>query len=97
MTAGASSSPYTRTAMTAIKPAPPSPKKLSPKKLLLSKWTAIRPVNKERHFLVIRVIEPEPPSTAIADIELQAVLSGRVQTLHWRALSDQTTWLRGWL
>ena len=61
---------------------------LSPKKLLLSKWTATRPVNREKHFIVTRVIEPEPPSTTIGDIELQAVHSGRVQTLHWRALAD---------
>ena len=32
---------------------------LSPKKLLLSKWTAVQPLNREKHFVVVRVIEPE--------------------------------------
>lgn len=69
---------------------------LSPKKLLLSKWTAVQPVNREKHFIVTRVIEPEPPSTTIGEIEIQAVHSGRLQTLHWRALNDPAVWRRGW-
>ena len=28
---------------------------IHPKKLLNSKWTAIRPINKEKHFVVSRV------------------------------------------
>ena len=32
---------------------------LNPKKLLLTKWTAAKPVAKQKHFLVSRVIEPE--------------------------------------
>ena len=36
--------------------------RLSPKKLLLTKWTAVKPRNREKHFVVTRVIEPEPPS-----------------------------------
>ena len=31
----------------------------SAKKLLLSKWTAVTPVNREKHFLVVKVVEPE--------------------------------------
>lgn len=92
MTAGEAPAAYTRTTMTQADPTP-----LSPKKLLSSKWTAVRPVNKEKHFIVTRVIEPDPPTTTIADIELQAAHSGRVQTLHWRTLLDQTCWRRGWL
>ena len=32
---------------------------LNPKKLLLTKWTAVKPVAKQKHFLVSRVIQPE--------------------------------------
>ncbi|MFM6921870.1 MAG: TIGR02450 family Trp-rich protein, partial [Polynucleobacter victoriensis] len=32
---------------------------IHPKKLLLTKWTAVHPINKEKHFLVVKVIEPE--------------------------------------
>ncbi|WP_197469207.1 TIGR02450 family Trp-rich protein, partial [Oleiphilus sp. HI0125] len=29
--------------------------KIDPKKLLNSKWTAVRPLNKEKHFMVAEV------------------------------------------
>lgn len=77
------------------KPTPRTP--LSPKKLLLSKWTAVNPRNKEKHFLVIKLIEPEPPLTRIDAIELQAVHSQRVMLLHWRELGDPAVWRRGWV
>lgn len=77
--------------------APPARTPLSPKKLLLSKWTAVQPRNKEKHFLVIKLVEPEPPQTRIDEIELQAVHSQRVITLPWRALQDASVWRRGWV
>ncbi len=92
MTADRTQAAYTHPTMTQ-----PDQTPLSPKKLQLSKWTAVQPVNKEKHFIVIKVIEPEPPSTTITEIEIQAVHSGRVQTLHWRALNDPAVWRRGWL
>ena len=38
----------------------PTARRLNPKKLLLSKWTAVTPHDKEKHFIVTGVIEPEP-------------------------------------
>ena len=35
-------------------------RRLNPKKLLLSKWTTVTPHDKEKHFIVTGVIEPEP-------------------------------------
>jgi tryptophan-rich hypothetical protein len=70
---------------------------LSPKKLLLSKWTAVSPRNRERHFVVIRVVEPEPPGLRIDLIELQAVHSNRSELMHWRELTDATRWRQGWV
>ena len=70
---------------------------LSPKKLLLSKWTAVKPLNREKHFVVVRVIEPEPPAVRIEEVELQAVHSGRVLLLHWRELTNPQVWRQGWV
>jgi len=80
-------------------PAPTAAAKnpLSPKKLLLSKWTAVTPRHKERHFIVTRVIQPEPPAVRIDLVELEAVHSKRSVLLHWRELTDATHWQRGWV
>lgn len=81
---------------TAASPATPRTR-LSPKKLLLSKWTAVVPSHKEKHFLVIRVVEPEPPVTRLELVELQAVHTQRAFLLPWRDLTDSSQWRRGWL
>ena len=70
---------------------------LSPKKLLLTKWTAVKPRHREKHFVVMRVIEPEPPSVRIEQVELQAVHSGKLYLLHWRELTDASQWRQGWV
>jgi len=69
---------------------------LNPKKLRLSKWTSATPHDKEKHFIVTGVIQPQPPATRIERIELEAVYSGRVFSLSWRALTDREQWLQGW-
>lgn len=69
---------------------------LNPKKLLLSKWTAIVPRDKELHFLVSKVIEPEPPGSTIESVELEAVYSRRVLIVPWRELKDSNQWRQGW-
>ena len=43
----------------------PTRNPLSPKKLLLSKWTAVTPRHKERHFIVTRVLLPEPDRKSV--------------------------------
>ncbi len=77
-----------------------SPEKLnlvSPKKLLLSKWTAVCPQRKEKHFLVVTVVEPETLGSPIIEVDIEAAMTGRVQRMPWRDLKDATKWLRGWL
>ncbi|MFM7840374.1 MAG: TIGR02450 family Trp-rich protein, partial [Nitrospira sp.] len=44
-----------------------------PKKLIGSKWTAVAPVNRETHFLVIGVCSPEDPLSPVEWIDLEAV------------------------
>lgn len=70
--------------------------RLSPRKLLLSKWTAVQPINRERHFLVTAVVEPPMPGAPPEEVELEAVLTKRVLRLPWRALTDRAHWLQGW-
>lgn len=69
---------------------------INPKKLLNSKWTAVTPTNKEKHFMVIKLITPEQPTMPIELVELEAVYSKRTQILAWRDLSDTANWLQGW-
>ncbi len=70
--------------------------RLSPRKLLLSKWTAVQPQDRERHFLVTAVVEPTTPGSPPEEVELEAVLTKRVLRLPWRALTDRAHWLQGW-
>lgn len=70
---------------------------LNPKKLLLSKWTAVKPVAKQKHFLVSRVIQPELPTDPIQLVEIEAVFSKATQVIAWRELQDQSVWLQGWV
>ena len=70
---------------------------VSPKKLLLSKWTAVKPTNKEKHFLVVGVIQPEIPAAPIVEIDLEAAMTGEVRRIAWRELKDAAKWLRGWV
>ena len=69
---------------------------LQANKLLLSKWTAAFPVNKEKHFLVVKVLAPATPDGAATEIELEAVHSKRSRTIAWRELGDASHWLQGW-
>ena len=68
---------------------------LNPKKLLLTKWTAVKPVAKQKHFLVSRVIEPELPTDPIVLVEIEAVFSKAVQEIAWRDLQDDSVWRQG--
>ncbi|MDH1442778.1 TIGR02450 family Trp-rich protein [Pseudomonas sp. GD03721] len=72
----------------------PPKRRLNPRKLLLSKWTAAQPQNRERHFLVTELIRDEEDN--ILGVELQAVLTQRSQQLDWRQLQDSERWLQGW-
>ena len=70
---------------------------LHPKKLLLSKWTAVKPLAKQKHFLVCKVIEPEPPEAPVGWIEIESVYSKKVRRIRWRELLDGAVWKQGWV
>jgi tryptophan-rich hypothetical protein len=68
-----------------------------PKKLLLTKWTAVLPLARDKHFLVARVILPEPPVTRIDEVEIEAVHSRTSRRIPWRELRDESLWRQGWV
>jgi tryptophan-rich hypothetical protein len=69
---------------------------LNPKKLLLSKWTAVHPIAKQKHFLVSKIILPESPEGAIEFVEIEAVYTKKIQQISWRDLLNSEKWLQGW-
>jgi tryptophan-rich hypothetical protein len=76
---------------------PPPKNRISSRKLLSSKWTAVAPTRREKHFAVVRLIEPDPPQLRIVQVELEAVYSGRRFVVDWRELKDATRWRQGWV
>ena len=68
--------------------------KINPRKLLNSKWTAVSPVNKEKHFTVTEVEFAEDGSVICCAIE--AVISKRSMAINWQDLKDVSQWLHGW-
>ncbi len=70
---------------------------VNPKKLLLSKWTAVQPIARNKHFLVAKVILPEPPALAVERVDLEAVHSKTIIRIAWRELRDASHWRQGWV
>ena len=70
---------------------------LNPKKLLLSKWTAVKPVHKDKHFLIAKVIEPIEAGDKIEWVEIEAVFSQAIQRVLWRDLQNEEVWKQGWV
>ena len=70
---------------------------LNPKKLMQTKWTAVKPVAKQKHFLVSRVIQPEQPTDPIVSVEIEAVFSKATQVIAWRELQDEGVWRQVWV
>lgn len=68
--------------------------RINPSKLLLSKWTAAAPRNKEKHFLVTELFRDEEGT--VLEIELQAVMTRRAERLTWQSLQNAEAWKIGW-
>ena len=78
-------------------PAKTAKRIVNPQKLMHTKWTSAKPVNKEKHFMVTKIIMPDLINLPIEFIELEAVFSGRKQLLEWKQLNDANIWLQGWV
>ncbi len=70
---------------------------LNPKKLRLTKWTAVKPIDKQKHFLVSRVIQPEVETDAVEFVEIESVFSKATQIIKWRELQNDEVWRQGWV
>ncbi|MBN2974743.1 hypothetical protein BFW88_03250 [Pseudomonas fluorescens] len=68
--------------------------RINPAKLLLSKWTATSPQNKEKHFLVTELFRDE--ENTVVEIELQAVMTLRSERMTWQTLQNPDCWKMGW-
>jgi tryptophan-rich hypothetical protein len=69
--------------------------RVHPKKLFNSKWTAVQPLNKERHFLVTEV-ELDEDEQVVVSCVLEPVMTKRSRRIGWRELTDSDVWLQGW-
>jgi tryptophan-rich hypothetical protein len=67
---------------------------INPKKLLNSKWTAVTPCNKEKHFLVTEVEYDEEGLVIYCLIE--AVMTHRSTVVDWQELKNSELWAIGW-
>jgi len=68
--------------------------KINPSKLLNSKWTAVNPKNKEKHFIVSEIEFDE--DHAVVSCCIEAVFSKRSWPINWHDLKDDSHWLQGW-
>jgi|TARA_B110000091_G_scaffold19001_1_gene17890 tryptophan-rich hypothetical protein len=68
--------------------------KISSKKLLNSKWTAVSPSIKEKHFLISKLEFDENDNVTHCLIE--AVISNRTELINWEDLKESEHWFQGW-
>ena len=68
--------------------------RINPKKLLRSKWTATKPVRKEKHFMVTEVEFDQEGMVVSCTIE--AVMSERSMLINWQDLQNTENWFQGW-
>jgi tryptophan-rich hypothetical protein len=69
--------------------------KFNPKKLLNSKWTAVTPVNKQKHFLVTDCILEEETKRVLS-FTLEAVMTKNQFELTPEMLENTEEWQQGW-
>jgi tryptophan-rich hypothetical protein len=68
--------------------------RINPNKLLLSKWTAVEPKQKERHFIVTKLICAD--NEDIIACQIEAVINNNCYEINWQTLKDSSCWLMGW-
>ncbi|MGN2614190.1 TIGR02450 family Trp-rich protein [Aliivibrio fischeri] len=67
--------------------------KINPKKLLNSKWTAVNPIKKEKHFLITEI---EFEDNEVIHCSIEAIMTKRIQSIDWKELKNQANWISGW-
>jgi len=69
--------------------------KFNPKKLKMSKWTAVQPVNKQKHFIVVAT-EFDHEQQIVISCTLEAVMTKNQLTINPKVLQNNQAWLQGW-
>ena len=64
---------------------------------MLSKWTAVTPMAKQKHFLIRRVIQPTTETDPVEWVEIESVFSKATQIIQWRDLQNDEVWRQGWV
>jgi tryptophan-rich hypothetical protein len=67
---------------------------INPKKLLGSKWTAVIPKYKQKHFIVSEMEFDE--EGVVTSCCIEAVMSKNSTVINWRDLQDESHWTHGW-
>lgn len=67
---------------------------INPNKLHNSKWTAVQPRNREKHFIVTQLLRNEEEQ--VVEVVIEAVHSNRETILAWQDLKDASAWKMGW-
>jgi len=65
------------------------------KKLLNSKWTAVKPANKEKHFLVTELEMDE--NGVVIHCLIEAIMTRRSFEIDWQELRKSDKWAHGWV
>ena len=66
----------------------------SPKKLLNSKWTKVKPLNNERHFIVTDIKFNE--SSEVIECIIEAVISKKSKYNDCTEFKNDKIWKKGW-
>ena len=69
-------------------------RKLNPEKLYHSKWTAVVVQNKQKHFMVTRLIRDDHDNVVACEIE--AVINRKSRQMDWQELCDPVCWKQDW-
>ena len=67
---------------------------INPNKLLLSKWTSTSPQQKEKHFLVTKLIRDDHEN--VVEVIVEAIMTKKEYQLPWQHLKVSDHWLPGW-
>lgn len=68
--------------------------RINPEKLLNSKWTSVTVKQKERHFIVTKLLHDDQDT--IVGCQIEAVINNKRYSIDWQQLKDSTIWQIGW-
>ncbi|MDZ4726087.1 MAG: TIGR02450 family Trp-rich protein [Leptospira sp.] len=70
---------------------------INPRKLLLSKWTSVIVLEKEKHFIITRLLPTNDASDKLDFVEMEAILTNSLKTIPIQDLKEKSKWLPGWI